>query len=808
MIDIQTTNHINENVGINSTMIKFVDLKTGNLFSGFNPYIHWFDNEQSTGIIYNQSLCFVSKSQTHNITIETNNVFDLININNLSNNLEVVNDFQYYNIENLKTKKVTSVGCKYSSDVYVHLIYITASTDIEGEYIANFYIDGIECKIGADFYSENESLKINLFNRGVELPCEIQKAVYDVNLHEDKIDNIVINRKWKELLSNYWDIIANKGSYMSLYNSLKWFEYGDLVKICEVWKSQNDKYNIRDIQSVLSDKYYGTLDSFSKTTYFALYCALEKPVTENGNYVYGEDGNPILQNISSKWSTIDLSLKMCLLGNFYETYFMPIHTELIHSTIEDIVYTDTMKLTCGAINERRDYIDNIKGVNLKVEPIHYLDRVQCYVGEDTLFGATVEEFNRLGIIGVQEHIPEFNPVDGLLNKNQLSVFAHQMFNEIGAIVKFNVKLPLATDDIIKRSQIFIHHNDQTKELVSYNKLGEDIEFNILCQTEGKYNVSLQFDSLHGLTYTTTTSFDVLDKGCSKISLYKIQAVEEDKNNKLSDKYNPFDRSSSRIDYNKSQYSVSTDGELNVLQSKHTQYIPAVEDVDKMYAPQLSHMLIFECPKDTLSINFKKLYDYLDKHYFITEKIYEWDLYGKQSIKDGELKETPIKYTICVAKYANTNYSPLKEAPAEVGTIFNNCFTTGIVNNKLIDITGKLKCREDFIFVPEYHKMIPLINDSDDKFNINNYCVDKYTLLCAVSDIDISKTTTNWAWRFTNQSDPNSTPIILKHFFKNPLIASNDPEFLSPGYYKVEFQYCLTNEHKINTIELDGAFIVK
>ena len=780
--------------------IKFVNLDTGNLFSGESPYIHWIPNEQSIDLIYMIPICFVSRNAACMVRIEDNNIFYLIDSKKLSTNkLESINDVQYHNLEELKSKSgsITSEGVQYIDDVYVHLIYITASSKQPGECIAKFYInEKIECCVGADFYEENEILNINLANFGVELPKDIQKSIYDADLHEDKIDNIVINRKWKELLSNYWDVIANKGSYLSLYNSLKWFEYGDLVKLCEVWRSvDDDTYNVRDIQSVLSDKFYGSLNKFAKSTYFALYCALEKPVIKNGNYLYGEDGNPVLESISSKWSVIDLSLKMCLLGNFYETYFMPVHTELIHSTIEDIVYANTIKLHNGVVGERRDYIDNIYGVHVDIEPIHYLNKVQCYVGKETLFGTPSKLVPKLGIIGVQTNIPDIS------DEEQLSTFVHQMFNDVGSVVNFNIKLPLKSGDKIKRSQIFIYHNYSTKTLTSNKILDKEFDFDILCTRVGGYNVSLQFDSIFGLNYTTHVYFDVMDKGCSNINIYKIIPTVADKHHKILDDYNPFKAKSSDINYYHNpltaDYMVSPRGFVEVSLSKYTQYIPALE-TDGIYGPQLSHMIIFECGLNGPNLNHdnKPLKDFLQDNYFIAEKI----------VNTGTDDDEFVKYTICIAKYANTKYNPLDHAGPVVKDILNRDFVNGMISlNK--NTQSYTKYREDFIFVPEYHKAIPLYDDSD-TYDVNSYVVDKHTVLCAVPNVELSKPIFDWVWKFTNQSNPNEEPIILKHHINNPLIAKDEPSFLSPGYYKVEFKYSLTNERKINTIELDGAFIVK
>ena len=167
------------------------------------------------------------------------------------------------------------------------------------------------------FTRRMKALYVNLSNNGIEIPNSIQKAIYEVNPHEDKRDNITLNRKWKELLANLWDTVSNKGSYKSLHNTLNWFEWGDMLKLCEVWKRTDEKdiYSIRDIKAILGDKYFETLSGFSKTTYIAIYCAMQKiKLGENQEVMYDSEKNPALQNIISKWSTRDFfpSSYVCL----------------------------------------------------------------------------------------------------------------------------------------------------------------------------------------------------------------------------------------------------------------------------------------------------------------------------------------------------------------------------------------------------------------------------------------------------------------------------------------------------------------
>lgn len=524
-------------------MIRFVDLETGNTFDGSDQYVFWFDNEQSINIIYSKPICFISDKRIINISIEKNDVFKLIDSTKFNSKTK------YHNINTLYVDNLESVGTAYNA-CYVHVIYIICRTDYEGEYICNFYIDNESYKVGADFYGADENLYVNLSNNGIEIPEGIQKAIYPVNVHEDNRDNIVLNRKWKELLSNYWDIIANKGSYKSLYNSLNWFEYGDMLRLCELWKYNNCgiKYEVQDLQSMLKDKYSESKNNFAKTTYIALYCSLNKIKKEGDKIIYDEEKNPVLEKIVHKWSDTDLALKMSMLGSFYETYFMPIHLDLIHSTIENITFTNTTKLDISAIIDRTDYIyyhDDIK-CNIKDGDVFYLDKVDCYVNPDTLFKQTqfgVTNKNDFGeLLGkdsnnntiTRKYISLINIIGvdkspNISKEKDLTLYAAQLYSGPGVIIDFEIDIPLQVNDFIKKEKIII----SGISITDYKILKDSkIKFSIFRPSIGNYTINLQFDSANGYIYTKKINFVIKDTEHDDIRVYKVLHKSNDAISKL------------------------------------------------------------------------------------------------------------------------------------------------------------------------------------------------------------------------------------------------------------------------------------
>ena len=187
-------------------------------------YIHWFPHEQSTGIIYNTPFCILTENDSPlTLEIEENKVFAFVTTSNITNEID-----GYTFIEPEFYYEYTTTPQKLDK-YYAHIFNIACKSEISGEYICKVTIDDEHFfRVGVDLYGEYEPVYINLSNMGIELPDMIQKAIYDVDPHEDVKNNIIINRKFKELLINYWDIVANKGSYKSLVNSLKWFEWNNI----------------------------------------------------------------------------------------------------------------------------------------------------------------------------------------------------------------------------------------------------------------------------------------------------------------------------------------------------------------------------------------------------------------------------------------------------------------------------------------------------------------------------------------------------------------------------------------------------
>lgn len=640
-------------------MIKFIN-NDGVIYDGSYPYIHWMDNEQSTLKYYVKRLFIISDIDKLTISLHSN-IFGLIDIDKMTNSdSENINGFEYKDLINCAVEELVLNGNPYNQ-YYLYNIYIYANSTEAAEYVEDFYINDIQFRIGIDSYDCNEILQINASNMGINIPMQIQHAIYDSNVHDESIDNILINRKMKELLSNYWDMIANKGSYKSLLNSLKWFEW-DNVELRELWEYDNNRYDDRPISDILDDKYKDTLSAFSKTTYYLLTCALK---TIGDDVKYDNEKNPILYNIVRKWSIDDLLLKVTMLGNFYEEFFTPIHICLKLATIEDIIYTNTIKLINSPIISRSDVICRNLVANCKYNEIGYLTNVKVFVGNDTLFKTIItptDSYDNIKIVGV-------DPSNSLAaTENQIYP---QLYTGIGYVAKFSVDIPLDKNDFIKSSEIYIKYPDNTwvnrmDSHIFYENDGfANITFNILLTSTGKHEFRMIF---HANTDVTCNAYiDIIDDIHPTIKLHKLEY--------------DFDNN------------IWPDGDVNDIIFR---YIPQSNLYNRYISTDYTNnIIVFKIGTD-YDINSNPITNnyYFNKHYIYFTK-------------NTSVNNVPYNYIVCISKDLSKNIDKQTE----------DNYINNIIINPNISLYSKKTA-----FISEFYKSTlldpPIIQDEMISISLN------------------------------------------------------------------------------------------
>jgi hypothetical protein len=625
-----------------------------------------------------------------------------------------------------------------------------------------------------------------LSNNGIEIPYTIQKAIYESNVHEDNPDNILVNRKFKELLSNYWDILANKGSYKSLINSIKWFEWDDNLTIKEIYKHNNAGmiyYNDAEIISMLNDNIKRYIDRFTKTNYISLYISLfdELPTYDN-------EYNPQLEKLVFKWSKEDIQLKMALLAQFFGLYFMPVHLGILYATAEDVVFTNTIKTLHANEAKKDDCFGSFDAVtcNIVDNTVFKMTNVKTQVTDDTVYGIKYsDDVDNIRSFGVD--IFPTNTVDDIINPT----FATQYYTGPGVVIPIKMSIPNhSSKDFVKMTMIdYTTTSGVQDRIFLYDKFVAQsneikIKFNFLAKTAQTYNIKFTFVLGSSNTITHEIKFVVEDADNLNINVYKIHAKDDTealtKNDFIDDKYNNY------------MFKIQDSNYNNV----YTQYLPYMTPDNPNFETyngiKLTRTIVVDIQnKNGLGkkytnkqINFLRSIMMRD---FLEYIKYEYDEDGNVIV--DILNHPKINYLIYISKHF------YQDAPE---TLYNNIH--GYKYNII---------RNDLCFYPQFHYI-----EKMDGTSIDNYTISQYDAICCAAEINNGDSIepfryghmiTDCEWTFTNNTD--NTIVFHPSSSQQPFIANNNKKVITPGYYDISFKYSLTNGIT-NECKLNSAFKIK
>lgn len=739
-------------------------------------YIFWFPHEQSIGITYTMPICIITDtSEPLNLKMEDNDVFSFIK----ASGDEVTVDG--YKFGKPVYSKTWTTEPQQIGNQWAHIVSVSCLGQTAGEFVCKVDIDeNSYIRIGADLYGEYEPAYINLSNMGVELPETIQKAIYDVDPHEDVKDNIIINRKFKELLTNYWDIVANKGSYKSLLNSLEWFEWGDTLKVKEIWKRRIaglTMFDDRAVMSMFENKLKDSFHNFVKTTYVSIYYSLQD---ESGD-IYDDELNPQLTAAVLKWSKEDIQLKMALLSQFFSIYFMPIHMALLHATAEDQVFTTTIKAIHAGEVKRDDCFGDFDAVacNIKDGTIFKLGNATACVTDDTVYA-------------IRDHITHGTdamfgvdpfPTDGTL-KDSLIAFSEQYYAGPGTIIPIELNIPVQTyGDFIKYTNVTytdkqgnvkrVFFNDVFKSTISREeteskpvkpKSNVNIKFNFLAKASQDYVLNMAFITGSSKTITKTIKFTVEDADNLNINIYKIKAKDN------TYKFDIDDFKDTTVA--KYLFRIQ-DG--TIAKPYYTQYLPYMLPNNPKYNEytgiKLNRTVIFDVRNNSLG-EIRRI------RYCMQDTFLEFAKYNEAG---------DTTYLIYVSKRF------YGELPTSLNTYMWFC---NIVRNEL----G---------FYPQFHMLEKIDGNS-----IEDYTINQYDAICCAAEINNGETSHEFKygkqldrveWYFINSTTSEYIPHPSSS--KQPFIARTDNNLLDPGYYGISFCFSLT-DGSIHECRLDSAFRIK
>lgn len=826
--------------------MKFLNLETGYSFDGLwtneqsKGYIFWFPSEQSINITYTMPICIVSKEQLDDntvIAIEDNDVFSFI-----SHDADSIN-VDGFNFDGkpkyMSAITVSDLDCENINNNYIYAFNVACKSIEEGEYICKITIgDYGYIRVGADFYGENESLYVNLANFGVEIPETIQKAIYDSNVHEDFKDNILINRKFKELLSNYWDVIANKGSYKSLVNSLKWFEWGDKLEIKEIWRhllADKSFFNDEEVMSIFESKLNDSFENYVKTAYISLYCSLydelqtadavfydyndycnnydkvainaiirlikstddypagfyrvidKKVLQYISNTEYDSEFNPVLSNAVLKYSINDIKLKLSLLAQFFGAFFLPIHMSILHAVAETKVFTNTIKTVLGSVMKRNDCFGSFEYVesNIKDDSIYKMTNVRAQVTDATTFAIKWKDpkYDKEGNV-VEEYNHTWFGVDeftskGKVDESNINTFAVQYYTGPGLILPIEMIIPNQYEkDMIHHTIADVMYNDTVERLHFYDKF-------VISQNKFKikfnYLIKEAADYIIRFTFFTNTGKTITRtlkftvEDADNLCINVYKVQAKDDTNGLT--YNDFSDTDSCGYLFKVQ---KTDEPTDKLKDyTYTQVLPYMLPTNPLYESykgiKMSRLVIFDIQNKN-----DKAYKYGEYEQTVIRGLMDNNFLEFDRVDDTG----NITYMVFVSKYFYA------DVPQE------------ILDKKYNII------RNELMFLPQFHKLTLMTG-----LNADNYTVSQYEAVCCAAEINTlygvkpfrySHLIDSAEWTFINATD--NSMIYHPSTSRAPFIAT-EKTYINPGYYDISFKYSLTNGIA-DECKLDSGFRIK
>lgn len=834
----------------------FIDTNTETLFDGHAPYVHWFPGDgQSVGLNYVMTLWYVSDRPEIEVSLDENAVFKLLDASTFDD------PSNFEDLENCTNGVQLLHGVEMlSNGTYVYPIYLCAKADSPGQYTHPINIEGTEYLIGIDAYMENESLYINLANMGVEIPDSVQKALYTNNVHEEKKDNILLNRKFKELISQYWETLAGRGSYKSLLNSLDWFEWGDGVRLREIWSRANELglslMNDRELSALLKEEYKNTLTTFKKTTYMSIYHSLEKLLMVDDEFVYDEQKNPVLDYARELWSKEDLSMKLAMLAAFYETFFMPIHLELLHCTIEDIVFTNTFKEVFGAAHSRRDTVYDSCEVlcNIKDGDNFYLHNIRTQTNYNTLFGwdyerehdaysfgdhnwdlngleqftADVEEdevgkelvkrvrglYKEVEVIGVEdeysagdmpeyvaEHMYDENDIDISRAVRTMTVdetdvymknFWAQYYHGVGVVVPFEIIMHVSVNDSLKEERLVISKYDDEGKLIKTSVRTSHVAIDAVAGADD-YIISVPFK----LLFTEDASWQLRIElttvsGLNTVKILNINTL--DLGNAVIRVY--------RVRPNDPEETYDNDVTDYMMQRQP--FLPLADSVEE----NLPYNVDDAFYKQYTYTQFLPYYRESNKS-IQKNRILVFDVHDASSSQINNIKS-----------FLNTNdFAIFERKPVDSGGNVDNTQTNFVIGvSNWFDDGREIVISDDYIpylyrndsgFFGQFHHLEPLAEDEATD-PITSFFVHPEEVLCVVPDIKFAHDITESEWEFKNVSK-NKSYIVKSNdnehtiSAQTPFVAPNKG-MLEPGYYDVIFRYKIkSSDDTVRTLRRNSAF---
>lgn len=326
------------------------------------PFVNWDSNVYSTRLYRTRTIIFrTAKLYTDPIKISIESGQNIVRL--------------FDDRENESTHLFTDIEIRDNLGWYMFTFVYKCET--EGEFVFECTIDNSVYKFGVRFEDLDEKLLINLANRGFDVSNEISKAFYEGDIHEVTPDVHLLNKKYRELLSNYFDVVNNKGNYESLSKALEWFGYGECVQLKEVWSYETpDGTKFFDVSQNENIELTCLCEKEFANVYKTLNYVLKQPqsVWDNTSGAWKDFQYDVdeTNQLACIWTENEMRVKLFLLRTFLQEYFMPIHTLISQSNVEKLIIALNSSFIRAIVECKYKEIHNFNNLDVTLNS-HQLD---------------------------------------------------------------------------------------------------------------------------------------------------------------------------------------------------------------------------------------------------------------------------------------------------------------------------------------------------------------------------------------------------------------------------------------------------
>jgi hypothetical protein len=388
-------NEPSEGVTTKELILKRIDY---GLFSGTtqNNTINEF---QQHFIIKDNIIEFITNDYNFNFTNYDFEIGQMLSINFTDISLTgqtLYNEYKSYKIKNITSYKI-HIDNNISSFNTLELYNNSGKT-------FNFVLKSmpkeiLKCKIYGQTEIEDERLDINLKNIGIELQKDTEFIFKDSDINEHSIDYIRLNRKRKEMLTQFTEIFDYVGAYKSLVHAIDFFGYNDL-QLYEYYRNlKPDSPLYGKLNKVLiPDIFDNTIEGWESIDYI-------KTKYDKGYYKKTNMFNlsyritDIFGNYSLQYSLDEVQIKLTSLVKWLRKNIIPLSSNILDITgVIDTSNNDILSHDSSTWSTKSIITDNVIGVDFyykstRVTNDSYLLNIDFYV----LSGNTSPEYYTVNI---------------------------------------------------------------------------------------------------------------------------------------------------------------------------------------------------------------------------------------------------------------------------------------------------------------------------------------------------------------------------------------------------------------------------